>query len=75
MFALEKEKYDMVYSWKVEAKESWAEILVLRRFLKSILHQDERGDVEMQIELLQYTASEAKQNKSNFKTHITKTLF
>jgi len=29
----------------------------------------------MQIELLQYTASEAKQNKSNFKTHITKTLF
>jgi hypothetical protein len=36
-------------------------------FLKNIQDPDERDDVEMQIELLQYTVSEAEQNIGNFK--------
>ncbi len=52
MFALEEEKDGMMQSWPVEVKESRADIWVLIRFLKSIQDPDERGDVEMQIELL-----------------------
>ena len=52
MFALEEEKDDMIQSCQVEVKESRADIWVLRQFLKSIQDPDERGDVEMQIELL-----------------------
>ncbi len=55
MFALEEEKDDMIQSCQVEVKESRADIWVLRQFLKSIQDPDERGDVEMQIELFQYT--------------------
>ena len=75
MFALEEENDGMMQSWPVEVKESRADIWVLRRFLKSILDLDERGDVEMQIELLQYTLSEAEQNINNNKAHTTKKVF
>jgi hypothetical protein len=56
-------------------KESRVDIWVLRRFLKSIQDPDERGDVEIQIELLQYAVSEVEQNISNYIAHTTKYLF
>jgi hypothetical protein len=42
----------------------------LEDVFKNIQDLDERDDMEMQIELLQYTVSEAEQNIGNFKAEV-----
>ncbi len=45
-------------------------IVFLEDVFKNIQDLDERDDMEMQIELLQYTVSEAEQNIGNFKAEV-----
>ncbi len=71
MLALEEEK-----RWQDAILAGWSERITSRNscsskmFLKNIQDPDERDDVDIQIELLQYTVSEAEQNIGNLKAQV-----